>query len=70
MSAPKWAIGMRRITPGVYVDSKGAMHIDGAEVCIANGHPPTPENIEMLVRVTREMLRGVDVRVEESSSGT
>jgi hypothetical protein len=45
MSAPRWAAGMQKIGPGLYVDAREALHVDAAEICEAHGIPPTPANI-------------------------
>jgi hypothetical protein len=47
MSAPKWAVGMRKIGPGLYVTKEGALHVDGAEICASLGCPPTAENLKI-----------------------
>ena len=65
MSTPSWAIGMRRIAPGLYVDNREALHIDTPTFCAANGYPPTQHNIEMLERAAREMFPGVEVTMED-----
>lgn len=56
MSAPKWSVGMRRLLPGVYVDSQKALHLDLRELCIANGYAPTQQNADMLERVMRSLV--------------
>jgi hypothetical protein len=55
MSAPKWAVGMRRVHEGIYVDSNGALHVDGAGFCEAHGYAPTRENVATVERALLEI---------------
>jgi hypothetical protein len=48
MSAPRWALGMQQLEPGVYVDAQKRLHLDLPALCAANGYPPTEENQNML----------------------
>jgi hypothetical protein len=57
MSAPRWAVGMRRLMPGVYLDGDCAIHFDLYDLCVANGYAPTAENADLLERVARRALR-------------
>ena len=57
MSSKDWKRGLRRLAPGVYDDGKGAMHLDLAEMCEANGYLPTEENQETLLRAWMETHR-------------
>ena len=56
-----WKVGMEVIAPGVYVDGKGSMHLDTAEMCLAAGYPPTRENQAMLEQVFFELFDGTVV---------
>ena len=67
MSTPKWAIGMKRIGAGLYVDGNGGLHIDTPVFCESHGYEPTPENIEMLERAARDLFPGVEVQLEEKT---
>jgi hypothetical protein len=57
MKAPKWAVGMKQLTPGVYVDAADTMHIDTAMLCAQMGVPHTEANARVLERVCLETLR-------------
>jgi hypothetical protein len=48
---------MRRLQPGVYLDSQAAIHFDLHELCVAAGYPPTKENADMIERAARAALR-------------
>lgn len=39
-----------QVTPGAYDDLNGGIHIDAAELCVANGYEPTEENQDTLAR--------------------
>ncbi len=56
MSAPKFAVGMRRVRPGVYVDRTGTLHVSAREVCQSFGLVPTPENQDAIERGFRRIL--------------
>lgn len=52
---PPWAVGMRKLAPGVYMDDKTrALHVSEAEVCEHFGVPCTEENAETIVRALAE----------------
>ena len=59
MSAPKWAVGMQKIGPGIYADKTAAIHLDEAELCEHMRVPCTPENAEVLRRAAIEAVRRV-----------
>ena len=71
MMAKDWKRAMRRLGPGVYSDGEGTMHLDIEELLIANGYPPTPENIEMMTGVVMAQMGsdGVPITVEEHRDG-
>jgi hypothetical protein len=48
-----WKRGLRRRSPGVYVDGHGRTHIDSAEYLTAHGFELTLENEELLFRAMR-----------------
>jgi len=54
MSAPRWAVGMRRLMPGVYLDGDCAIHFDLYDLCVANGYAPTAENADLHCPPARE----------------
>ncbi len=45
---PKWATGMQKLGPGIYVDEKRTMHLSESEICEHFGVPYTQENIEVI----------------------
>lgn len=47
---------MKQLAPGVYVDVDKTLHIDAAELCIANGYEPTAENQAKLEAAARLLL--------------
>jgi hypothetical protein len=53
VSAPKWAVGMQRITPGFYADREGSLHVDLIEMCELAGVPPTPDNQAVVEKAAR-----------------
>ena len=55
MRTPEWAVGMRKVGVGVYVDASGYPHLDLAAICVAAGFPPTPENIRIPGEAAREL---------------
>jgi len=65
MSAPKWAVGMQRLAPGVYAAKDGALHLDEAELCQVAGVPYTERNAEMLRKAAREVFQGAETEVRE-----
>lgn len=52
-----WKRGMRMLERGFYVDPRGAVHIDTAELLQAKGLPVTPENEEVMYRELRDRFR-------------
>lgn len=44
MKPPAWAVGIRKLGPGVYVQGD-AIHIYAPEICETLGKPLTPENL-------------------------
>ena len=59
MNTPHWAVGMRRLRPGVYLDSQPAIHFDVREMCAEAGYPYTQANAEMLEQVARRAVKQV-----------
>jgi ribosomal protein S27AE len=45
---------MKRLMPGVYDDEQGGLHLDVAEMLVANGWADTPENRATLLEAARE----------------
>jgi hypothetical protein len=60
----QWKHGLQMIQRGVYVDKRGAMHIDDAELLTAHGYAVTEENAAMLRQAAREMGKKV-IEVED-----
>jgi hypothetical protein len=57
MSAPRWAVGMQKLGPGVYADGRGALHVKLSEICHHLGVPCTPRNQEIAQRAAEEAIR-------------
>jgi hypothetical protein len=54
--APRWAVGMRKLGPGIYVDeAANAVHFSGAELCAHQGVPATRENVEIAEQAARDV---------------
>ena len=51
---PAWAVGMRKLMPGIYVDAKRAMHVYELEICESLGVPYTAENSAIIEQAIRE----------------
>ena len=69
MSAPRWAVGMRMIGPGVYLDAGNNLHLCLAEICENAGVPPTPGNLRTLAEAAKRTARddfGDDTEVTEA----
>jgi hypothetical protein len=45
---------MKRISPGVYDDGRGGLHIDARELLREHGWPDTPENRRTLIEAASE----------------
>ena len=58
MPAPKWAVGMRRVGPGMYVKDH-QLHFSARELCEVMGVSYTPQNAELLKEVGREAIKEV-----------
>jgi hypothetical protein len=57
VSAPKFAVGMRRIQPGFYVhEPTKSIHIDAVELCEDLGVPATPENQDTAEAAARRAI--------------
>jgi hypothetical protein len=69
MSAPKWAIGMRRLQPGIYIDASGAINVDPPELCIAHGFAPTAANQAMLEATARRAMKEAVHKAEITTIG-
>jgi hypothetical protein len=66
MSAPKWAVGMEMLKPGVYCDSEGVLHWDPHGLLAAAGYAPTPDNLAVIERVIRDNAKKCGARLEVS----
>jgi hypothetical protein len=53
MSAPRWAVGMRRVTEGIYVDPAGVVHFDIDGLLHQLKWPKTPKSVETVERAVR-----------------
>lgn len=67
---PQWAVGMERLTPGVYADKAGDLHLCAREMCEAIGWPYTKENAawiyEQALKVIAKVYgRPITLRVVE-----
>lgn len=67
---PKWAVGMRKLGPGAYLDADG-LHFSTREMCEHFGVPVTEENQRIARETTMRAMReaGLDVEVQEMQEG-
>jgi hypothetical protein len=56
MKAPNWAVGMKKIGPGMYVQGD-SMHFYAPELCEELGVPPTPENQRIAQEAARQVIQ-------------
>jgi hypothetical protein len=56
---PPWAKGMRKLGPGVYLDSKKAIHVCEREICDDFGVAYTKENSNIIEETVKEALAEV-----------
>ena len=56
MRAPRWAVGMKKIGPGLYVQ-EGSIHFYTPELYEHLGVPPTPENQRIAEQAAREAIQ-------------
>lgn len=58
---------MRRLSPGVYDDGEGGLHLDVPELLADNDIADTPENRDTVERLARQCFAqlGFDVEVDE-----
>ena len=64
MGTPKWAVGMQRLMPGIYVDEDHGMHFDLVELCEAAGCAPTVVNQMRLEQTARQVIAAAFPEVE------
>jgi hypothetical protein len=69
-TTPKWAVGMRKIGPGIYVNEKTrAIHISERELCEHFQVPYNAENIRIIeeaaMKVAREQFPDIKTEVRE-----
>lgn len=58
MSAPKWATGMRRFGPGMYIDDETrAIHLSESEMCEHLGVEANEENVQTILNVMDQIVR-------------
>jgi len=60
MPAPKWAVGMIMLSPGIYVDERSDgsdVHVDEAELCAWLGWPLTEQNAARAASIAVEAVR-------------
>lgn len=55
---PKWAVGMRRLGPGVYVKDS-VLHFDTEGLCRHLGIPHTEANARMVQQEAEKVIRDV-----------
>jgi hypothetical protein len=69
MRTPKWAVGMQKIGPGVYVDKDRALHLDEAGFAEHLGVPYTRETQRVIqeeaTRVFREKFPAMETEFIE-----
>jgi len=56
MRAPRWAVGMKKIGPGLYVEGE-SIHFYTPELCEHLGVPATPENQRVAEEAAREAIQ-------------
>jgi|HubBroStandDraft_2_1064218.scaffolds.fasta_scaffold461604_2 hypothetical protein len=56
MKAPKWAVGMRVLAPGIYMDARGDWHLDERAICEHFGVPYTAHNCATIVQAARDFM--------------
>jgi hypothetical protein len=61
---PRWALGMRELQPGVFVDRNRALHLDAPGFCVAHGYPPTDENQRVAINALKRDI-GEGFAIEE-----
>ena len=63
---PAWAVGMRKLMPGVYVKDR-ELHFDIPELCEANGYACNEHNARMVIEAANQAVRASfgDVKVTE-----
>jgi hypothetical protein len=64
---PVWAKGMRKLAPGVYVDTRNALHVSEREICENFGMPYTKENSRIIEETVEKVLRQVFGKVPQTS---
>lgn len=56
MAAPKWAVGMEKLGPGIYVKDR-ELHFSGRELCEYFRVPYNEENCRKLERAALRAIR-------------
>ncbi len=59
MSAPKWAVGMQQIIPGLYserIEGGFRFHVDELELCLGIHVEPNEENARALSSIVSEVV--------------
>jgi anaerobic selenocysteine-containing dehydrogenase len=57
--SPAWAKGMRKLGPGIYLDSSGALHFSMGELAESLGVPNTEENARIIQESAEAAIREV-----------
>lgn len=52
-TTPPWAVGMRKLGPGVYIDAENVMHVSEGEICQALGISYTDRNSQLVEEAVR-----------------
>lgn len=66
---PAWAVGMRKLCIGLYVDADGNLHVSREELCEALGLPFTEANAKSAERLALDVIREnwPDIKVSEAA---
>ncbi len=67
MSAPKWAVSMRKLGPGLYIDREQRLHVNAVEIVEELGAVVNEENLRVAEEAARDAVRKhyPDIRVTE-----
>jgi hypothetical protein len=56
MATPKWAVGMRVLAPGFYIDAQNQVHVDEPAVAHAAGLPYTEQTQAIIHAIAKEVF--------------
>lgn len=54
---PDWARGMRKLGPGIYLDSKAVMHVSERELCEHFNVPYTAANVRIIEETLQASIK-------------